>query len=877
MRAIDKFSRYGSATFNGQDYLKNHILEKFPIIKTDNTTDLEQVFTGNHNSEYVWLVDESIKTFDTFPWYFRPRQEDQVCIHAFPYVYKQSKKVIDYERVKLVPTKKGEYEVKQHSHICGQFDPYYGKEKFDIFLISEDTAQKQWAIENIENIQIVTTFEEAQQRAFTEMFWVIWNDTVVRDTFKFSYRPDDWSLDYVHVFGNGDIDQLDGIILCPKHYPMTQKELDHRFFANKKEIRIMASDPKQFDCFEINNFYDYQHALKYSLTDMFWGIPNSIEITNKEIFNYYISHHSLSDRKQNHVFLNNKNYDGLVLFSKFSPVSEKEIKCKFIVNRIETGISASMPRPFQRFTIDTYEDYLQAKEHYAFDMFWGIPSDVEILDTFMWEQEIQDLTLDRTTNYIFMNGEHRDGVVLFSKHCEVTKKEIQHRFLTNKKELDIIASKPKKYDQFVINNYEDYTKALYESKTQMFWGIPSDVEINKDFDFDLYFAHYNNYDRTINHVFLNGKSRDGIVLFSKDALASEKEVDHRFYIAKKEWNIVASKPKPYPVYSVNNYNEYLDAIKKSPTELFYIKPDDIEIVHDFDWNFYVDHHNQYERKINHVWKNGEYYDGLALTTKAITLTEKEIQHRFFAIKKEHDLVASRPKPFDIVFISNGEQNADENYKKLVERFPLAKRVDGVKGIHLAHKTAAEIVNTDMFWVVDADAQILDDFDFNYQISYYDIDGRSTVYVWRSFNPINGLIYGYGGVKLLPTQLTRDVDITSPDMTTSISKNFKSINQMSNITAFNTDAFSTWRSAFRECVKLASKTIARQNDEETEFRLNAWCTRGEDKPFGKYAIAGAILGREYGERNKENSQALKKINDFDWLQEQFIKQSYPQDE
>jgi hypothetical protein len=101
--------------------------------------------------------------------------------------------------------------------------------------------------------------------------------------------------------------------------------------------------------------------------------------------------------------------------------------------------------------------------------------------------------------------------------------------------------------------------------------------------------------------------------------------------------------------------------------------------------------------------------------------------------------------------------------------------------------------------------------------------------------------------------------------------------MSNKTAFNTDPFSAWRSGFRECVKLASRTIDRQNEEETEFRLNAWCTKGADKPFGEYAIAGAILGREYGERNKGKLDALKKINDFNWLQEQFNRSSYPLNE
>lgn len=174
----------------------------------------------------------------------------------------------------------------------------------------------------------------------------------------------------------------------------------------------------------------------------------------------------------------------------------------------------------------------------------------------------------------------------------------------------------------------------------------------------------------------------------------------------------------------------------------------------------------------------------------------------------------------------------------------------------------------MFWVVDGDAEIIDDFEFDYYVPAYDIDGKDTVHVWRSHNPVNGLVYGYGGVKLLPTRLTRNLDETTTDMTTSISDKFKGVDKMSNTTAFNTDAFSAWRSGFRECCKLASRTIARQKDDETDFRLDAWCTRGEDKPFGKAAIAGAIAGKAFGEANADSPNELVKINDFEWLKNQF---------
>ena len=221
--------------------------------------------------------------------------------------------------------------------------------------------------------------------------------------------------------------------------------------------------------------------------------------------------------------------------------------------------------------------------------------------------------------------------------------------------------------------------------------------------------------------------------------------------------------------------------------------------------------------------------------------------------------------YDIIFISYNEPQADENFSRLKARFPYAQRVQGIKGIHQAHIAAAKKAFTKMFWVVDADAQILDTFNFDHVVSEYDLEN---VHVWRSINPINDLEYGYGGVKLLPKSLTQNMDVSKPDMTTSISSLFKAMPEISNITAFNVDAFNTWKSAFRECVKLASKTIDRQDDADTNYRLNVWCTRGIDRPFGREAIEGAVQGKQYGSENKDNNEALKMINDFDWLHEQF---------
>jgi hypothetical protein len=70
--------------------------------------------------------------------------------------------------------------------------------------------------------------------------------------------------------------------------------------------------------------------------------------------------------------------------------------------------------------------------------------------------------------------------------------------------------------------------------------------------------------------------------------------------------------------------------------------------------------------------------------------------------------------------------------------------------------------------------------------------------------------------------------------------------------------------------LASRTIDRQDDAETQQRLDQWCKFNDTVPFGFYAFLGAEGGKHYGENNQHNAEALKLINDFDWLASEFSK-------
>jgi len=601
---------------------------------------------------------------------------------------------------------------------------------------------------------------------------------------------------------------------------------------------------------------DVDTAKALSMTKMLWIIWDNIQVCDDFNFDYKANQWS---QDVAHVFKNGDTFDGIVLIPKHTMLAAKEVEYRFLSVVKEVDIIASIPVPYDVFTPKTYEEYLLCAEQSTTDMFWVIWDDVDLNYDLSYYIPMYD-TYHKGLTHIFLNNETHDGICLFSKDKTVSKNEFQHRFFANKKEVDIVASKPKAFDKFIVTTYEQYLECVNNSTTEMFWMIWHDVDVN--YDFSYYVPKYDTFHRSLPHVCLNGEYKDGICLMPTSITVSEKEFKHRFFVNKKELDIVASTPRPYEVFHVSTYNDYINAKETSKFEMFWLTFDDIDVQDNFKFDIYFPHYDTYNRNINHVFKNGKYYDGVILASKNETISEREFLFRFLARKKEQDILASMPAPYDVVFISYNEPNADENYRLLKEKVPNAKRIHGVKGIHQAHIEAAKQCNTPMFYIVDGDALIMDDFNFNHQVAAWQYDH---VFVWRSQNPINDMVYGYGGLKLFPTQLTIDMDTTKPDMTTSISKKFNAMPGIANITAFNTGPFETWKSAFRECAKLSSKVIDRQKEDETNERLKIWTTVGHDRPFGEHAIRGARAGMQYGLSNKSN---LRLINDFDWLREQF---------
>ena len=229
------------------------------------------------------------------------------------------------------------------------------------------------------------------------------------------------------------------------------------------------------------------------------------------------------------------------------------------------------------------------------------------------------------------------------------------------------------------------------------------------------------------------------------------------------------------------------------------------------------------------------------------------------IDKKH--VPSSSVSQDVVFISNGEPMAEENWQNLLRICPRAKRSDGVDGRELAYKTAASLSTTDWFFAVFAKTEVLEDFTFEFQPDRLQ---EPKHYIFHSRNPLNGLEYGAMNINLYNVQLVLD---TAPGLDFTLSKLHTVIPEVASISRFNTDPWITWRSAFREVLKLKLE-VDEGAGLELRHRLRVWCERAEGDN-AEYCLQGANDALEYYNSVSGDYEMLKLSFDWPWLQQFYL--------
>lgn len=285
--------------------------------------------------------------------------------------------------------------------------------------------------------------------------------------------------------------------------------------------------------------------------------------------------------------------------------------------------------------------------------------------------------------------------------------------------------------------------------------------------------------------------------------------------------------------------------------------------------------HDYDAGYVHVWNcidsNGTIRPGgiQLMNQSTFTTTNADFEYSFGDNIKIMEPIASKfdPEMDSIVFLSYDEPNAEVNWVALKNRFPQAVRVHGVEGILNAHKKAAEVSSSANFFVVDGDSEILDTFNFDLAFSEY--DKLHYVHIWKCLNPVNGLEYGYGGVKLFHKKMFENFDEAIVDMSTLLGDGVKLMDEVATVTHFNSDEFHAFRGAYREATKLSSGIIKNQDDDESAQRLDVWCTKAEGD-FSDYVLYGANLGREHGIANASDINKLQVVNKFSELYQLYRK-------
>ena len=327
-----------------------------------------------------------------------------------------------------------------------------------------------------------------------------------------------------------------------------------------------------------------------------------------------------------------------------------------------------------------------------------------------------------------------------------------------------------------------------------------------------------------------------------------------------------------------NYNQHM-RVKRLPAPTIITEGDThVSSIHtDFDWPYatFQTFDNKeitvHDTEPMSVWD--EKHKNIIVTTTGATRIIVPREAKNYVKRELYDyphmiknfkLVESQP--LDIVFLSNGEKGADENYEHLLKVTKglsnRVVRVDGVNGRVAAYHAAAKASNTPWMFTVFAKLQVDSKFDWNWQPDRLQVPKH---YIFTAKNPVNLLEYGHQAMIAYNKRITlansgKGLDFTLDD-------EHEVVDMLSGVAMFNTDEWSTWRTSFREALKLKATVVANPDDSDSISRLLAWSTIGHGN-FSEYSINGALDAIEYYDSVNGELDKLRLSYDWPWLKEYF---------
>ena len=219
---------------------------------------------------------------------------------------------------------------------------------------------------------------------------------------------------------------------------------------------------------------------------------------------------------------------------------------------------------------------------------------------------------------------------------------------------------------------------------------------------------------------------------------------------------------------------------------------------------------------------------------------------------------------DIVFISNGEPDEELmfHHTEYMTNSDV-KWIRGVNGRTAAYQAAAQASTTPWFFAVFAKLEVVgNSFPwYDWQPDYWQ---EPKHYIFNARNPVNGLEYGHQGMIAYNKNLV--LENNNPGIDFTLSQPHESVPLLSGVARFNQDPWMTWRTAFREVVKLKHFT-ATQPTIETEHRLNIWLTVAEGE-HAEWCLRGARDAVDYYNEVSGEYDRLMLSFDWPWLNARF---------
>ena len=670
-------------------------------------------------------------------------------------------------------------------------------------IVYLDRAELKEEVQNFNRYVIETTLDNLVTKHPTEIFWAL-NPDLDYSAFDFNWRPNIEQAQYIHAFGSKESMNTQTYFVNGHTYMQGFKEIN---YVQEKTIEVKTN----IDMF----FVDRGNPESQDRFDKLKSIFNNIHKTR--YLNSWVDtiNRCINKSTSNLCWILNSELDYTDFDFNYYP-NPWQIKMTHVFGTQWSHWGTTFMVNRETFANDT--KYINIIEH------------------------LSNLNFVRQRTAKATNVLHD---VIYIDHGNMDMSSLAH-------EGRLIV----KYENSYLETFKKMLAQLPDKKEHFVWAIST-------------ICNYGNFDLT---YICDPFSKDQLHVFPSD----RQKFGDTFLININKLRELIGDMKTLQDYGKINFNQHQRAVRflapvivSDDTHLSNINTD-----FDFPYAVFVTEDNKEINAIDlepmNLWSTDTKTIQVTSTGGTRIIVPKEVKNHVKRELYDYPYISKNAKlikssPMDIVFLSNGETGADENFNQLQRvTAGLANRVvrvDGVKGRVAAYHAAAKASNTPWLFTVFAKLRVNSGFDWSWQPDRLQLPKH---YIFQAKNPVNGLVYGHQAMiaynkKLTLANIGKGLDFTMDD-------EHEVVDMLSGIASFNTDEWNTWRTAFREALKLRNDI----DNEVSKTRLDTWLTVG-DGAFAQYSIDGAKHAVEYYEEVDGDFEKLKLSYDWPWLQAKFDEQ------